>query len=187
MSLLSPVIGAYWSARKEEREACAQRTLTLLEDLRNELQHPAWFPTTSRPERLKPPIELTAQSISSLLTTNNRDIDRIPIPELGFYLSIWNGDFKQPMGMSINCGLYSLRQSNCVVVNMPATASPSSEQIDRYGKMLGLMIKAWEPDFAVATTMQAISTFAPVAARSIKGWFIYDKGASMKRTPFGDA
>lgn len=181
MNTALPLLGAYWSARGEEKDACVTRMLIMLERFRDELQWSVWLPKGAKP---KVAIELSRQAISGILSTNNRDLDGKPIRELGYSAGIWNGNNKLPIMISVDCGAYSSRQTNCVVINMPSVAAITEESVELYGKALRVVIDAWQPDFALATTMQAVAKIAPITAKSMKGWFVYANGGPLRRTQF---
>lgn len=185
--MVNPFIGAYWSSRKESRDECAQRAASFLQSLGDQPLLRNWHPKT-KTRRDPPPqsLPLLPQELSKRFTTNNRDSDRTPILELGYSFSAWNGNHAMPASFAMTCGCYSRRVKNCATLALPGIASADADAIEEFGHLLELLVKAWEPDFGVATTMQ---TFAKplVSVETVKGWFVYHTGGSVRRTPFSDA
>jgi hypothetical protein len=75
---------------------------------------------------------------------NRRDLDNAPIPELGWSLSLWNGDAGGwPSGTGIHCGMTSRNR------NLSNSANVSIDGELDASLILGLfrgLIETWSPD-----------------------------------------
>lgn len=89
--MASYLVGAYWSAREEAREECAQRLASMLGLLSEQSCVPArWFKKSkSRSAALREELPTTGEGIAPLLKTNKRDIGGEVIRELGFSFAGW--------------------------------------------------------------------------------------------------
>jgi hypothetical protein len=184
MKAVSPLIGAYWSARMYGKDAFADKALTLLKGIKHTIGRSVWYPLTSNARWRRPPMELNLASVDSLLRTNVWCPEAKPDTGPRYSLRLWNGNSHAPTTVAIDSGLPVAGQQGSVVIQLPIEVSPSDRTIHECEKYLRLTIESWDPDFAVATTMQALTRFAPITGKSVKGWFVYDKGDSLRRTPF---
>lgn len=174
----SPFIGAYWSARRETKAECAARCATLLARLSSEAEFSQWF---VKGRTLKKALALslpsTPEGIEHLLMTNNRDTDRTPIVELGYDLDVWNGNLKQPASLSINCGVFSSLVYNNALLNLPILEELENFHLESFQKLLNVMVEVWDPDHAVATSLQLLAESNGAMPWECDSWFKYRKGA----------
>ncbi|MFB1482807.1 immunity 52 family protein [Corallococcus sp. RDP092CA] len=145
--------GAYWGARKETAEQCAERAEILFGLLsRADPSFARWFRQgRSRKDALSRPIETTRTTLEKLVRQGK---DRV-VEELGFRFSAWNGaSDDDATGLEVTCGGYSERVHNFCYFQLPKQG-PNAERIltaSVLSTMLRSMALSWEPAFAVATS-----------------------------------
>jgi hypothetical protein len=178
--MIRPFIGAYWSQRKETRFECAQRLANFLAAVSTEPLLGIWFlpiKSKSRKQTKPLPIETNAAAIEALLRTNNRDIDGTPIPELGFSISIWNGELVDPLSLSVRCGGYSKFVKNSAVLQFPACEIENSPtELDRLESLLKLFVSVWDPDRAVLSSVEELARSPGKTASDMDGLVAYREG-----------
>jgi hypothetical protein len=172
--------GAYWPARAETAEACAARAATCLAKL-GEVDPllATWFHKGGSPKLAQRPFPTDTESLVGELLRgrNRRDSDRSVIVELGFRISAWNGNDKDPAAISIGCG--KSRQvpgvSNAVVINLPPPSERSAEIYSREGAMAVLLalVESWDPDWATVASDSLRDLRAAPAGSPVLGWLTY--------------
>jgi hypothetical protein len=150
--LITPLfVGIYWGARQESVEHCADRLRRMLSELSTCDQTVAtWYEQArSRKQALARQVNLDSREyLLNLLDRgrNRRDWDRTVIEELGFGIGLWNGrDRARAATMSIDCGSYSERVGNSVVLNLPEDLG-DLRRPERMAAVLASVVRAWEPD-----------------------------------------
>ncbi|WP_163782510.1 Imm52 family immunity protein [Myxococcus vastator] len=143
--------GAYWGARRESPEACAQRAEAFFASLASiDPSFTRWFRQgKSRKDALLRPIEPTRAALEALVRKGK---DRV-VEELGFRFSAWNGasDDDDGSAFRVTCGGYSERVSNACVFDLPSRG-PNAGRVLTAPILSGLvrsMATSWAPDFAV--------------------------------------
>lgn len=151
--------GAYWSARKETAEACAQRAYTFLSQLaRIDQVFSTWFlKRRSRTEARKSNLVIEPGVIQELFqrSRNRKDLDGSIIPELGFSLGLWNGDkLGGSCGLSVQCGATSEYVGNACVLDLPTDGEPAQRLLNTriLERLVALLVDAWDPDRAIVTS-----------------------------------
>ncbi len=151
-------IGTYWGARKESAEECARRLQNLLRQVA--LLDPLfgrWFKSAkSLKQSLTRPLELDLPSIQQYLQRNlMRDDRRQPMEDLGFSISLWNGEQGgNDAFLSLSCGGYWEQVSNSCVLNAPFEG-PGSERVLTAAfqtQALRALATAWDPDWGMSTS-----------------------------------
>lgn len=147
--MATSIVGAYWGARKETREACAERLLNFLRALRRE--DPAlgrWFRRMKKKTDPVLPIPDSAAALVDLLTVNLDDsTPRRAIVELGFGCSAWRGfDATAPASFLCTCGCYSTLVGNRFVL----TCDDETTSHDLLRIYLKAAVDAFDPDDAIA-------------------------------------
>jgi hypothetical protein len=145
---MSPLlfIGGYWSQRQENRSECAARLVRFLESIGKEhVLLSQWYKLgRSRKQAKASRIDVSLPALEVLLCTNNRDVDKVPIPELGFSFSAWNGNFDESASVGITCGGYSQYIGNAVVLELPRTILEESAQLSE--TLQRILVDAWNPE-----------------------------------------
>lgn len=170
--------GAYWLCRREPPEDCAQRAesfFLLLEKC--DPIFSSWFETGWTPEEaLAQRFETTAAAVLKSFLQEEQTKEE-GYPDEGFRLGIWNGETNDAMsGISLLCGDGSDRVPNCCVVNLPHEGIPAERvlQVPVLTQLLRAMIRAWEPEFAIATSREHRDIVSdPADDGFFPGWLTY--------------
>jgi hypothetical protein len=107
------------------------------------------------------------------------DIDKEVIEDLGFGLEVWNQPpDSRATTISIRCGVYAEAAANRCLLNPPS----KGEAVDRMlsiptlTQLLTCMVVAWDPDWGVVTTNNALDLTSPKTTHpmeAIAGWMTY--------------
>lgn len=177
-------IGAYWPARKESQEQCAERLGTFLRECANcDPVLATWFETgRSRRQAMERPVDIGNRDyLMDLLERgrNRRDVGQTVIEELGFRVVLWNGESgMKAVGLSIKCGLYwtsattNAGMGNSVTLDLPE-ALDELRQADRMSRMLAAIVRAWEPDWAGVMSTDAMNARDFNTKVPFVDWMVY--------------
>jgi hypothetical protein len=170
-------VGAYWLARRESAEACAQRAesfFRLLASCDSSLAH--WFKKgRTLEEALKHRIEPDAASLAKVFNQQAQQEGRFA--DEGFSLTGWSGQTHEAASsLSFLCGDASLRVPNSCLFNPPEEGSAQERvlQAPVLARILRAMAVAWEPEWGVATSgkhRQMVSESGK--AGTFVGWLMY--------------
>ncbi len=146
--------GAYWGARKESSEMCAERLEKFLTGLPEAAPGLArWFQLgKSRKDALKRPLTPNRSDLEKLV---RRGRDRV-FEDLGFRIRGWNGadEDRDVVDFDILCGGYTDAVSNLCVFGLPKRG-PQAERIVA-APVLAATLRttaiAWEPDWGGAVS-----------------------------------
>jgi hypothetical protein len=147
------IIGAYWSQRKETKEAVAARLAAFMKVIckRSEV-FATWFGKAgTRTAALRLPLDLNNEAIEVNLSINRRDADRKPIQELGFSFSAWNG---KETSFSATLGAYSQYAGNAVVLRV---GEEDRLNLEFYRVILEDMIHFFDPEYAAVATDECLA------------------------------
>ncbi|MBN1210752.1 MAG: immunity 52 family protein [Myxococcaceae bacterium] len=175
--------GAYWGARQETAEQCAQRALAFF----NTISHSDDFfarwvvPPKSRKQAPRA-LELELPALQALFAQRRtRNDEGGVIEDLGFHLLADNGmgpgrHQRDHASLSIHCGSYAEPISNVCLLDLPSTG-PHVERVltgPVLTEVLRAMALAWEPDWAVATSNEHREMISqrPTAGTFV-GWVMY--------------
>lgn len=172
----SPFIAAYWSRREEPANSCATRLAILISKIG--ARHPllqGWKKKgRSRTEAQSEPIGVSAEEIVKLFKTNNDEIKGSAILELGFNISLWNGNDNHGIALSATCGAFADCMTNSVVLHLP----PGHDENVLEGVDLKLLVQdfvdALDPDFAMLTSSDYINRNGGGAPWDVGGWVNYN-------------
>ena len=171
-------LGAYWPARKEAIDSCADRLLGFLTGL--EALDPAfgsWYEVgKSLRQSLKRPVEFQNRSALISLLERGRswtDVGRHVMEDLGFSFYLWNGG-KPPCQIGLNgqCGVYSPYQGNCTLLDLPDQLEILRHP-ERMAAMLALAARMWEPDWAAVISRRSMDARNHVVGKPFVDWLIY--------------
>jgi hypothetical protein len=169
------ILGAYWSPRRETEEAAASRVATFLREIgRIDTELGTWFPTGKSPSRARALAQLDAAAIRPYLRRIRTDTDRRAVEDLGWQVSLWNG---HDTSLRATLGLFAAGQSNAVTLSFGSRATALS--IGKQQEVLGVMIRTFDPDHAVATSSQALDA-ASARHPWEAGWIRYERGGDLR-------
>ncbi|MCX6544504.1 MAG: hypothetical protein NTV05_08830 [Acidobacteria bacterium] len=172
------IIGVYWTARPESAEEVANRLSRFLGSLSTngkELKLGQWFRKGSSRASARKRLATDASSIAKALRTNRRDVDGTVMLELGYRLSIWNGD---DVSFDATIGSFNAHVTNAAVLSFADDALPLSA--DQGQTLLEAAVLAFEPEHGVVASHKQLLTSnetSPWAA----GWFTYDRQGGVRR------
>jgi hypothetical protein len=174
--------GAYWGARKEPAEVCAQRMEVLLAALAQvDPSFTRWFQQSrSLKESLKRPLELNRASLQRWIARGAMRSDGGQVMEsLGYSVAAWNGvsDEYDDTGFQTSCGSSSAAVGNSHVFSLPSRG-PNADRVLTAPVLTGLvrsMAIAWDPDWGVAMSDQLRDRMKPrrPPGAPYVGWVTY--------------
>jgi len=180
-------VGAYWGARKESVDLCADRLMALLNGVTvcGDLFSQWYEKGGSRREAMATRIDIQSrESVAKLLEAgrNRTDVDKAVIDSLGFSIGIWNGQpDEQSASLGIVCGCYSNNPNlrNSVVLELPENAGAHLDR-DRCFALLTTVIKSWEPEWAgvISRSSRIARNYKP--GRPFLDWMLYVDRADVK-------
>jgi hypothetical protein len=144
-------VRAHWSARKEDRQECAERIgvfLNGLTTLRRELS--TFYKGQWTRKTLLRQLPVMADDLMPFLgQTYTSFAPRELMPELGYRLVAWNGlpDESRVAKLHIHCGAYSARVGNGVTLSFNSVEE-SDVLVLRH--LIETAISAFDPEEAVA-------------------------------------
>lgn len=171
-------VGAYWLARRESAETCAQRAESffhLLAACDPSLAH--WFKKgRTLEEALKHRIESDAVSLTKEFNQQAQEEGRFVTD--GFSLRGWNGETREAASsLSFLCGDASTCVSNLCLL-YPPSDGPAEERVIQasvLARVLRAMAVAFEPEWGVVTSRELRGLLAPESADAgtFIGWLTY--------------
>lgn len=151
----STLVGVYWAARSDELHTCVELTCAhfgSLVDADHGLRR--WFRKAMRKPKTPTEVDVrSADEVSSLLAkgVNRRDTDNAVIPELGWSLSLWNGDLHgTSASTSVHCGCTFSRVGNRALVEVSRDTGKGLDDITAI-TLLRALIDVWDADTGVVS------------------------------------
>ncbi|MGA2087427.1 MAG: Imm52 family immunity protein [Stellaceae bacterium] len=151
---------AFWKARPESTEACAERLARMFQDLA--AIHPAFARWCKKAMTLAPPdkpfcsMPPQIKELTAIFDKGRyfKDVPREPIPQLGYMVYAWNG-IRGPQGLSfsVHAGAYTERKRDPNMVDFgfqgiePGNESLLNAKILK--QVLLAVVSAWEADWGV--------------------------------------
>jgi hypothetical protein len=171
-------LGAYWPARKETIDACADRLLGFLTGLAAlDPAFASWYAVgKSLRQSLQRPVEFRNKSALISLLERGRsrtDVGRQVMEELGFAFYLWNR--REPgceLSLNGQCGVYSTYQGNCTLLDLPEQLEIFRHP-ERMAGVLALAARAWEPDWAAVISRRSRDARNYVVGKPFVDWLIY--------------
>jgi hypothetical protein len=174
-------LGAYWSARKESIDECADRLLSFFGDLAKcDDSLIKWYELAgSRQQALERRSHVESREyLIRQLRRGSHSFD-----SLGFTIGLWNGgDESQSVALSVTCGSYHETLGNCVTLNFPEDLG-SLVDFRRMRGVLAVVARTWEPDWAGVASEQAKSGRGFDPCRPFVDWMIYISNALLPKVP----
>jgi len=129
----------------------------------------------SRKEALQDKVLLTFEDIKILYQKRLKkiDLDKDGYSKIGYGLSVWTGhNDDESSQISFGVGSGSERIRNRCVIKIPSEGSARDRllQLDKVKKILGLLIKIWNPDIVVLNSKE-LSTLLDTTNEI--GWVTY--------------
>ncbi|MEJ1962984.1 MAG: Imm52 family immunity protein [Gammaproteobacteria bacterium] len=140
-------LSVQWDPRRESVEHCADKVLSYYRDLG---QVSTYFRNWRLTTKSKPSVDVgNAATMRGLLLSgqNRRDIGGESIPELGYAVTLWNGERALTVQSRVQCGLFSsvggLKNQCSLVLSYPlARQLGAAVLLDAFKCMIG----TWNPD-----------------------------------------
>lgn len=177
--MISFMLGAYWDARPDSLEKCAEnaeRFFARLAEVDPLMAH--WFePGRSRKDALKRKVDIfDAQSFRALLLKgrSRSDIGREIFEDLGFSFSLWNGagEMEEQAAVSIHCGCYNERLGNNVLIDLPYK-SDKPRWVEKSEEMLAMVAEIWRPKWAGVMSKKARRERRIAGVYPFVDWMVY--------------
>jgi hypothetical protein len=171
-------LGAYWSARKEDQLSCAIRLSDFLKSIGcAEPTLDRWF-LKGRKRNTGNKLDVSPTGICSALRSNKRDTDGEVIEELGFSLSVWNGN---GISFTATLGSFSPYIANASVLSCDADHAMAAET---WRLLIERAAQAFDPDCAVVTSYDYISRHGNGSPCEAGGWFRYMRNNAIEERLF---
>lgn len=175
----------YWAARPTSRESAAAlvvRCVKAMADLEPTFEQ-WYFLGASRPQLknvLVPDILFVSKKLKSQVT----DVDRAPMPELGFSLGIWNGGYAT---LRFAVGVYSPWVRNMVLLSVPDQGDGSID-LGRWPVLMRSFIEIFDPDTALVVSnaarvrppMRPLEKPPPAPPLADVSWLVYARGGDIQ-------
>lgn len=175
---------AYWGARKELPEECAQRAMVFLGSLAACDPLLAHWNKTPKPRGRGRKTPLMPPELSALTDAFRRGVNREPggpaLEELGLTVSAYNdGDRQGFASLTMRCGGHGQSRStttNACVLSLPSTGADADRLLTMpvLTNIVRSMVAAWEPDWALAgSSAYRMQYREPDMAPFSLGWVTY--------------
>jgi len=182
-------LGAYWGARKESLESSATRIHGFLSELHQfDDSLNSWYrKAMTRDSAKQQLVPLDINGISDLLRfkQSRRESDGAMIPELGYGLSIWNGNENNPADFTVTCGSWSPYVGNAAVLEVSDSGSNLGRKVcDRSlaEQLMKSMVRSWDPDWAVISPLALLREQYDLDFPIRVGWLTFVR-ISQERIP----
>ncbi len=171
-------LGAYWLARREPIDACADRLVRFLGELVTcdpLVAH--WYKLgRSRKQALQNQVDIHNRAILLELLDRGRhwtDSDNRLMEDIGFSVALWNGEVERTSSqLTITCGGYSEFLVNRVVLRLPIDLG-SLARADQMANVVTAATTAWEPDWAGVMSEDAFTTRNWPMHEPFVDWLLY--------------
>jgi hypothetical protein len=177
-----------WGPRREAIAACAERLTHCLSDLgKLDSAFSSW--RCVKESRGIPYSQLNSSIVSRWLAegVNRTDIGHELIPELGFSLLLVANEEETALPLSIACGMWSPRLSNCCSLDLPCSGNTASRllNVSTLMQVAKAIIASWEPEGGVITSHECSRLVGAPRYESEAGWITYvsDKCAARAAIP----
>jgi hypothetical protein len=172
-------LGTYWAKRPESRDQAALRLTSFIVELCKSSDYfTSWFPKGwTKKEAQRRLLKIEVSEIAMELTVNHKDVGNVPIPELGYSLSIWNGR-NADLGSTI--GSDSAYVGNSVVLSLDSGTSNILSH-DAWRRILERSIAMFDPDDAVIVSDSMQTQLA--TDRMSAAWLTYRRAAGIEEHP----
>jgi hypothetical protein len=192
MTMTEPFyLGAYWGPRGESVSACAERLTTCLLRIGSLAPLAAtWYRKAGRrKDAMGSPVSVESSALRELLLAgvNRRDFGGDVINELGFSVSLWNGDSRAPVGFSVTCGAAPSTPGvmNSFVLNLPSPEAGGAQfyEPSTARALVMAVVAAWEPDWATFASHRLREAVDPAPRQPVTGWITYLSARGRRPVP----
>ena len=178
MTAVSLYAGAYWGARQESLDACAERVDAFMKGLCS--LDPAlatWYTLgRSRRDALRHQVSIEHDVLRKLLESGRHrgDFDRAVIEDLGYSMGLWNGE-EPSVGLHIGCGMTSPYVTNAVVINLPRTDEDLGGlgSVDTARQLMRLLVQCWDPEWSTLSSHDWREEQQALPNEPVLGWMTY--------------
>jgi hypothetical protein len=167
---------AYWSARQEALQTCAERLARFVELLaEREPLFKHWYKLGRSRAKADQPIDQSLEGLRAVLEKgqNRRDVDRSAIPELGYRFSAWNrgGSGSDEASLAVVCGSWARHPGlkNSVVLTLPRRVDYTD--VARVLPLFRDTVSCWGPDSAIVCSNETFTKAEPYL-----DWLLFMKG-----------
>ena len=165
-------VGVYWSVRADEISHCTTKAMEhfrLLADTDEGLKR--WFHLGRRKPKASDEVDVTsAEAVGRLWRVNRRDSDRSVITELGWTLSLWNGEINGlSAGASLHCGSTFKRVSNSAYLDISGESIRSIDD-DTAIELLKELVELWDADRGIARHVISAEEEIEIASYKRRRW-----------------
>jgi len=171
--------GTYWGPRQEDAERCAQRLAHLARLLAPvDPLFAQWFKSAKTlKESLKRPLDSDIDGLRRYIQRKMmKDDRRVPMPELGFSVWLWNGGSGGGNAwLQMAFGGYSERVPNSCGLQAP-DEGPIGERVlssSFQTEVLRAIATAWDPDWGVAISHAHRDIIEKKCPHVLVGWVTY--------------
>jgi hypothetical protein len=173
-------LGAYWRARRESIDRCADRLHQMFSGISTcDVSLATWYELgRSRKQALERRADVGSREyLVSVLDRgrHRRDTDKSVMDELGFGAGLWNGGRKgREAGLMLTCGCFTSNPNlgNCVALRLPEDLG-DLRQGERMARLLASIATALEPDWAGVMSTDAMNARRFNARVPFVDWMIY--------------
>jgi len=175
-------VGAYWGARAEPVEHCAERFASCLEELgtAHHLLSSWWRKGQSKNAASRHPVSAERSVLRDLLLAgrNRGDFSGEVLEDLGYSAGLWNKQ-RVSVGLSIHCGSYNERVGNALVLKLPVLDAESAVLYDPTvgRRIMHAVIESWSPEWATWITPSVRDAQDDRTKAPVVGWWTYLDGA----------
>lgn len=176
-------LGIYWGPRPQAVSECAHGVLSLLERLEavSPLLGTWYLRGRSRAAALREPVSRDAGTLERLLERgrNRRDFGGEVIEELGYSISMWNGEEEQAASLSVTCGGFSGRVGNVALVKASLVRDGRVGLDPERFAVEGLrsLVEVWQPDWGACLSDRLVDSQENEPGDIKVGWVTYVRGA----------
>ncbi|MEX0977648.1 MAG: Imm52 family immunity protein [Pirellulales bacterium] len=171
-------LGAYWPAREESLDACADRASRFFTEV-VEID-PLLGNWHERAKSRKGALEKRAdvkdrEFLRELLKRGRHwtDIRRRLMKDLGFSFGLWNGqDEPRSIGLHVTCGLYFEGLSNCLTLDLPDELG-GLRDVRQMRAVIAAVAKSWEPNWAGVMSEVAMERRKFDGSKPFVDWMLY--------------
>jgi hypothetical protein len=176
----SSLLGAYWGARPELLDRCADRLLAFVSALAEvDPLLATWCePGESRAEALTSTVDLTYNTLRDLLFDGRyrrNDEKRTIVQDLGYSADLWNGQDVE-VGLSVSCGGWTSRMANSARMRFPESVDSIKSHLHERDTILALtriMVDAWSPVHASWVNRDLRKAQGAQRGDVVVGWATY--------------
>lgn len=173
-------LGAYWGPRKETAMECARRAVLLFHMLaRCDPTFAQWYRGGPGAPRDLPGHPVRAEETEweqlFLRGRNRTDMGKEIIEDLGFRQHVWNAKREQTR-VELHCGEYSPWGAGNTCLIYPPEEGPVQQRIlsaPVLAEVLTSVATAWDPDYAMAGTIEMVRLVRKRKREVKVGWLTY--------------